>query len=295
MNMATKDKRHSDFFSKGRRGADSLKIAYIVFAILLALMTFVVPASLPLWFILILIVGTGPIWNIIDGFIDDGEQWGAYQEKVWNENKAHTYFNWVCLGFLSTFTLILCIIASLTQLTALSAGSAVVMGIPISLLIGPIGGIVFAITMLWLAKKSYYDIKVFDKLIEEEKNTAEINKLKQERGLVIVDFGAWLSAGIGATGFAIIACLAFASISFPPALPIVFVVIVLSSASIKLYQLYFHPKTPKADLDNRIVRSTKMLQSNTINNKPLKENKELNINQDNIMKKKPDKFTRSVR
>ncbi|MDG2348530.1 MAG: hypothetical protein P8L77_03600 [Gammaproteobacteria bacterium] len=240
------DNNNKPFFTKGRRGADSLKIAYIIFALLLAIMTFATPATLPLWFTLITIVGTGPIWNIIDGFVDDDEQWLSYQANVWNENKFHTYFNWACLGFLSTFALGLCIVAAMTQLTALTAGTAVVMGVPISLLIGPIGGAAFAITMLWLAKKSFNEIKTFDKLISvaDEPNK---NELKQQRGHVVVDFCAWLSAGLGATGFALLACLAFASIGFPPALPIIFTGIVLLSASIKIYQLAYHPKTPTAD------------------------------------------------
>ena len=36
-------------------------------------------------------------------------------------------------------------------------------------------------------------------------------------------------AGLGATGFAVLACLAFASIGFPPVLPIIFIGIVLLS------------------------------------------------------------------
>ena len=239
-------KKQLPFFSKGRRGSDSLKIAYIIFALLLAITTFVAPYTLPLWFILIAIVGTGPVWNIIDGFVDDNEQWAYHESKIWNENKFHTYFNWVCLGFLSTFTLGLCIVAASTQLTALAAGTAVVMGVPIALFIGPIGGVAFAITMLWLAKKSFNEIRSFNQLINQP-NEPNKNILKQQRGHVVVDFCAWLSAGLGATGFAVLACLAFASIAFPPALPIIFIGIVLLSASIKLYQLVYHPKTPTAN------------------------------------------------
>ena len=144
-----KQQKQLPFFSKGRRGSDSLKIAYIIFALLLAITTIVAPYILPLWLTLIAIVGAGPVWNIIDGFVDDDEQWASHESKIWNKNKFHTYFNWICLGFLSTFALGLCMVAAMTQLTALTAGTAVVTGVPIALLIGPIGGVAFAITKYW--------------------------------------------------------------------------------------------------------------------------------------------------
>lgn len=235
---------NSTFFSKGRRGSDSLKLTYIICAILLAMVTIGLPGTLPIWFPIIVMLATGPVWNIIDGFVDDGEQWLTHESEIWNENKIHTYFNWICLGFLSTFALGLCIAAASTQLTALGAGSAVIMGIPVAVFVGPIGSIAFAITMLWLAKKSFEDIKAFSQSIKNEVDPSIKDNLRKQRGYVIVDFFGWLSAGIGATGFAVIACLAFLTVSFPPAIPIIFVSVILLSASIKCYQIFCHPKTP---------------------------------------------------
>lgn len=226
-------KNSTGIFSKGRRGADALKITYIICAIILAATVFV--ASLPLWLIALSMIVTYPLWNIIDGMVDDGEQLKAITTNTWDENKLHALFNWFALGFLSIFSLTLCIIAASSQLTAFTAGTAVVGGLPLAIFLGPIGCTAFAITMLWLAKKSYMNWQ------DPEQNT-NVNHHR-------IDFFAWLTAGLGSAGFSVIAFLALASIAFPPAIPIVCAVVVLISASIKLYQLA-STSEPKVTPDN---------------------------------------------
>ena len=86
-------------FSKGRRGADTLKLAYI-FAICLRPFLYMVVDQL-FSFLLLATMATGPIWNIIDGVVGDGEQIKALQSDGQIENKLHALFNYVGLGFIS--------------------------------------------------------------------------------------------------------------------------------------------------------------------------------------------------
>ena len=89
--MSKQQQQHS-FFSKGRRGADSLKIAYIIFALFLAITTILAPYTFPLWLTLITIIGAGPVWNIIDGFVDDHEQWSYHESKKMERKKISYIF-----------------------------------------------------------------------------------------------------------------------------------------------------------------------------------------------------------
>lgn len=232
-------------FSKGRRGADTLKLAYIIFAILLFATIFIHgggPAIL--FFLLLATMATGPIWNIIDGVVDDGEQIKALQSDGQIENKLHALFNYVGLGFISTATLCMIVSVMATNLSAMLAGNAVVLGISLNLLIGPIGCSVFAVTMLWYASKSFREIEAYNDLINQNSQNHEILKqLKLDQYYVKVDCFAWATAGLGATGFAILAILAMVAIFPPAAVPITIGIFVLLSATTKGFQLYYqHPK-----------------------------------------------------
>lgn len=219
-------------FSKGRRAADTLKLTYFLFSILAAITVF--SNGLPILFLGIVAFCAYPIWNIIDGWVDQNDQWAImWEQKNWDETRFHTIFNWFMLGFVSFFTLILCTIAAISSLSTFVAGTAVVGGISLAVMMGPVGATAFAITMIWTCSKSYRD------LLKMEGNSEQFT-------LQAVDCSAWFFASIGATGLAIASILAVASIGFPPIIPIIFTVITLISASIKIYQMFMHqhPITP---------------------------------------------------
>ena len=130
-----------------------------------------------------------------------------------------------------------------TNLSAMLAGNAVVLGISLNLLIGPIGCSVFAVTMLWYASKSFREIQAYNDLIKNPQNHEILKQLKLDQYYVKVDCFAWTTAGLGATGFAILAILAMVAIFPPAAVPIIIGIFVLLSATTKGFQLYYqHPK-----------------------------------------------------
>ena len=241
-------------FSKGRRAADTLKLTYFVFSILAAITVF--SNGLPILFLAIVAFCAYPIWNIIDGWVDQNDQLEIMKQEEWDETKFHTIFNWLMLGFVSFFTLILCVVAAIRSLSTFVAGTAVVGGLPLAVMMGPVGATAFAITMIWTCSKSYRD------LLKMEGNSEQFT-------LQAVDCSAWFFASIGATGLAITSILAVASISFPPAIPIVFTVITLISAFIKIYQMFMHhhPITPINEYKPLSKSTYNPVNSNVIGNK----------------------------
>ena len=97
-----------------------MKIAYIIFALYLPTTSY----TLPLWFILIVIVRLASL-NIIDGFVDDDEH-GLTNQKYGTKINSHL-FQLVCLVFYLLY-LGRGIVAASTWPTALTAGTALVMG-----------------------------------------------------------------------------------------------------------------------------------------------------------------------
>ena len=254
-------------FSKGRRAADTLKLTYFVFSILAAITVF--STGLPILFLGIVAFCAYPIWNIIDGLVDQNDQLEIMKQEEWDETKFHTIFNWLMLGFVSFFTLILCVVAAIRSLSTFVAGTAVVGGIPLAVMMGPVGATAFAITMIWTFTKSLRE------LMNMRYHTEQFNHQA-------FDCSAWFFASIGATGLAIASILAVASISFPPAIPIVFTGITLISAFIIIYQMFMHhhPITPINEYEPLSNSTHNPVNSKAIGNKCSLDNTALDGNND---------------
>jgi len=145
-----------------------LRICYIVCTIITAIG--ILCGNLPLSLLLLILI-KDPIWNIVDGLVDDGSKRAAlngfklehnsdesYQEfykAFYNNKKRHALFDWVFLGAGGLATLIYIIIHDVSTIAGQQAIAHGHLSFMSSLLIGPIGSGVFAITMLWLAYESY--------------------------------------------------------------------------------------------------------------------------------------------
>lgn len=257
--MATQN--NNKFFSKGRRTADSLKITYIFFATLAAIIVFF--HNLPIVLVSLFIFGGYPIWNIVDGIIDAKNQKKALKQSEFNEQKLNALFNWFALGFVSVFTLGLCVVAAITQLTALLNGTATVAGIPLIVMTGPVGCITFAITMLWLTIRSLHQILLYNKALYHDPNNPE---LISARNIMIIDCLAWLCASIGSSGIAILTLFIIESIAVPTFIITLFTVFILASASLKCYQLIYHPLPEDCKSDLTLESCTKSVLSHHIKN-----------------------------
>jgi hypothetical protein len=267
-------------------GKDALKVFYIAFTVMLALSVFFggAPALL-----LLAAAVCIPLWNIIDGFLDDEGLFitsigdrddNAYDQpnifkKIWlqitkskkmreacgeayvsgdpknvvatsKELQKHALFDYVMLGALSTGTLTWLAIwihnHAATIQTIASMGTASIMhALPLGLqiLMGPVGGAMFAMTMCWTAYKSWRKVNLARKMGHPMPKGA------------VLDACAWTLAGTGASVLAIVGIIAMAA--NPVGLGIVTFVgvgITIAAATLKLVQLVISLCTSTNGLDS---------------------------------------------
>ncbi|MAH60735.1 MAG: hypothetical protein CMF42_00315 [Legionellales bacterium] len=165
-----------------------LRICYIVCTIITAIG--ILCGNLPLGLLLLILI-KDPIWNIVDGLVDDGSKRAAlngfklehnsdksyqeFYEAFYNNKKRHALFDWVFLGAGGLATLIYIIIHDVSTIAGQQAIAHGHLSFMSSLLIGPIGSGVFAITMLWLAYESY--TKYTDLLALKDDHLNQSNEL----------------------------------------------------------------------------------------------------------------------